>query len=103
HANVCAVAHPGVRASDEDRRRVATELERHTAAGRLTLDEFTDRVGRVYQAATHGDLAAITGDLPALPPPAPSVGWEQRSLVIAITLAMATIAILGVVFAIFKH
>jgi hypothetical protein len=97
------VVDPGVRASDDDRRRVATELERHTAAGRLTLDEFSDRVGRVYLASTHGELAALTGDLPALPPPTPSLGWEQRSLVIAITMALATIAILGLVLAIFKH
>src|SRR2546421_11975740 len=65
------VTDPGLRASDTDRERVVAALERHTAAGRLTLDEFGQRVGRVFSAVTQGDLAAVTHDLPAEPPVAP--------------------------------
>lgn len=97
------MGHPDVRASDDDRARVAAALERHTAEGRLSLDEFTDRVGRVYRAATHGELARITHDLPPAPPPPPAVRRDQRALVIAMALALATIAALALVLALFKH
>jgi len=40
-------------------------LEQHTAAGRLSLDEYAERVDRVLACRTHGDLAAVTADLPA--------------------------------------
>lgn len=40
-------------------------LQRHTEAGRLTLDEFTERVDSAYAARTLGELAAVTRDLPA--------------------------------------
>ena len=90
-----------MRASDDDRRRVVTELERHTAAGRLTRDEFTDRVGQAYAATTHGELALVTHDLPVLPPPPRGPAGDQRNLVIAFALAMVTIAALGVLLALF--
>jgi hypothetical protein len=96
------VVHPGVRASDEDRQRVVADLERHTAAGRLSLDEFTDRVGRAYAAATHGELAALTHDLPTLPSPAPAPARDQRNLLVALALALVTIAALAVVLALFR-
>lgn len=97
-----AVTPPDVRASDEDRRRVVTELERHTAEGRLTLEEFSERVGRAYAATTNGELAAITSDLPASAPPRREPGREQRQLVIALALALLTVAALAVIFALFR-
>lgn len=57
---------PHIRASDADRARVADALQRHTAAGRLTLDEFDQRSAAAYAAHTIGDLDAITADLPPL-------------------------------------
>jgi hypothetical protein len=101
---VSAVTHPGLRASDDDRRRVVDELELHTANGRLTLDEFSERVRLVYSAATHADLARVTHDLPAVLPqtlPSPSHG-EPRQLLIAMVLAIVTIAVLGMLLAITK-
>ena len=95
----------GVRASDEDRQRVVAELERHTGDGRLSLAEFTDRAGRAYRAATHGELAALTQDLPVLPPlPPPPVppARDQRNLLVALALALVTIAALAVVLALFR-
>jgi DUF1707 SHOCT-like domain len=89
------VTDPGLRASDADRERVVAALERHTAAGRLTLEEFGQRVGRVFAAVTHGDLAAVTRDLP----PEPAVAPQHRQLVIAFVLALATMAVLGVILA----
>jgi hypothetical protein len=54
-----------IRASDEDRQRVVAALERHTGAGRLTLEEFEARVGVACGARTLDELAAVTRDLPA--------------------------------------
>ncbi|MGC9670382.1 DUF1707 SHOCT-like domain-containing protein [Planosporangium sp. 12N6] len=79
--------------SDDDRMRVVAALERHTAAGRLSLDEFSDRVARALAAATRHDLALVTSDLPAEPDPAARSG----QLLVAFGLAMATLAVLGLV------
>jgi DUF1707 SHOCT-like domain len=93
------VTHPGLRASDDDRRRVIADLERHTAAGRLSLDEFSERAGLVYAAATHGELARVTHDLPA---DDPAGGQGQRQLLVALALAAATIAVLALVFGLLR-
>jgi hypothetical protein len=58
---------PWIRASDADRQRVVDALHRHTADGRLTLDEFDTRADAAYRAATHADLATLTADLPNHP------------------------------------
>jgi hypothetical protein len=55
---------PGLRASDADRERVAHTLQTALSEGRLTLEEFDERVAVVYAARTYGDLAAVTDDLP---------------------------------------
>jgi hypothetical protein len=89
------VTDPGLRASDADRERVVAALERHTAAGRLTLEEFGERVGRVFASVTHGDLAAVTRDLP----PEPAVGSQHRQLALAFLVALVALAILGVILA----
>ncbi|MFC4018192.1 DUF1707 domain-containing protein [Micromonospora sp. GCM10011542] len=85
-----------LRASDDDRNRVVAELHRHTAAGRLTLDEFSDRVGGVWAARTLGDLAALTRDLPApaaAVDPAPRDG--HRELLVLFAVAALTLLLLG--------
>jgi hypothetical protein len=53
-----------VRASDAEREDVAAELGRAVGEGRLTLAEFSDRVGRAHAATTRGELAPLTTDLP---------------------------------------
>jgi hypothetical protein len=55
-----------LRAADTDRNRVVEELREHTAAGRLTLDEFGERMQAAMSARTFGDLAKLTTDLPVL-------------------------------------
>jgi hypothetical protein len=56
--------HREVRASDADREAVVERLGRALVQGRLTIDEFDNRVTLVYRATTQGELAAITRDLP---------------------------------------
>jgi hypothetical protein len=57
-------ATPEMRASDNDRDRVAEALREHVAQGRLSVDEFNERLELVYQSKTYGDLAKLTSDLP---------------------------------------
>jgi Domain of unknown function (DUF1707)/Cell wall-active antibiotics response 4TMS YvqF len=68
---------PAVRASDADREAVATVLGRNQAEGRLTLDEFSQRLDLVYAAKRKDELEAVTRDLPAVPDPATrnATGW----------------------------
>ena len=54
----------GTRASDQDRERTADALGRHYAAGRLTLEEFQDRLDQAYAAKTLGQLDDLMADLP---------------------------------------
>jgi uncharacterized protein DUF1707 len=101
------VNEPGLRASDADRQRVISALERHTAAGRLTLDEFGERVAQVLHAVTHPDLRAVIADLPPDLPPDTALAEEEsaarranaRQLAIAFALAVLTLIVLGVVLA----
>ena len=55
------------RAGDADRDSVVRALRDHLVAGRLTLDEFSDRTGAALVARTKGELDALLADLPALP------------------------------------
>jgi hypothetical protein len=57
-----------MRASDRDRQQVVDRLRSALEDGRLTMDEYLDRVEVAYQAATHGDLAPLCADLPAVIP-----------------------------------
>jgi hypothetical protein len=57
--------YPGIRASDEDRSRAAAALGEHYAAGRLTLEEFQERLDETYAATTLGELDHLMADLPA--------------------------------------
>jgi hypothetical protein len=59
-------ADPKMRASDDDRDRAAALLREHHAAGRLTVEEFEERLDAVYQAKTLGDIDKLMADLPAI-------------------------------------
>jgi class 3 adenylate cyclase len=52
------------RVADADRDRTVMLLREHVVEGRLTLDEFSERVGLALQATTRGDLDAVMADLP---------------------------------------
>jgi hypothetical protein len=59
-------ADPRIRASDEDRERVVTLLREHHAVGRLTPEEFSERLDQAYEAKTMGELDELMSDLPAI-------------------------------------
>lgn len=86
-----------LRASDDDRDRLVATLQAHTAAGRLSLDEYTDRVDQAFRARTQGELAALVQDLPV----AERV-TSGRQLLSAFLLALLALAIIGVAVALFR-
>ena len=53
-----------VRASDDDRERAVVSLREHLAAGRLTLEEFTERMTAALAATTTADLDDPLRELP---------------------------------------
>ena len=55
----------GMRASDHDRQEVVDRLRGALDDGRLTLEEYLDRMAHAYQAVTHADLVPLCADLPA--------------------------------------
>lgn len=56
-----------IRASDSDRESVVAILRDAHGEGRLTLDEFDERMNAAYSAKTWGSLRELTRDLPADP------------------------------------
>ena len=57
-----------IRASDRDRQQVVDRLRSALEDGRLTMDEYVDRMEAAYKAATYGDLVPLCADLPASTP-----------------------------------
>jgi hypothetical protein len=57
---------PDIRASDADRDRTASLLREHLAAGRLSPEEFSERVDRAFAAKTIGEIDALLKDLPGI-------------------------------------
>jgi hypothetical protein len=69
---------PTLRAGDADRDAVAGRLREAHAEGRLTADEFEERVGAVLAARTMGELTALTADLPTPGPRVARTGDEAE-------------------------
>jgi len=69
------------RIGDQERDGVTAALGRHVAAGRLTLEEYEQRLDSVYAARTPSELAPVLRDLPALPEPVPGRLARSRQAV----------------------
>lgn len=68
---------PDLRIGDADRDAVAARLREGYAQGRLTLDEFNERLSAALAATTERELSQVTRDLPhpvTLTPPVPRGG-----------------------------
>jgi uncharacterized membrane protein len=57
---------PRIRASDADRDRTTALLREHHAAGRLTAEEFDERMNAALDAKTLGELDDLLADLPLI-------------------------------------
>ena len=62
---------PRMRAGDKDRQRVVEQLGKHFGEGRLTVEEFDERVVRAHASVYLDELPALTADLPSDPQPHP--------------------------------
>lgn len=88
---------PEMRVSDADRESVAGSLARHVAAGRLTLEEYTERLDECFGARTAGALRAVLRELPeerparAAPPDGPvrRPGWTPGVPLLPLLLVLA--------------
>jgi uncharacterized membrane protein len=65
HPGYQARMNASMRAATADRERAVDVLKAGFAEGRLSQDEYNDRMGRAYAARTYGELTALTADLPA--------------------------------------
>jgi hypothetical protein len=65
-----------LRIGDAEREAAVGALGDHLSAGRLTIDEYGDRMARATAARTHGELLQLFADLPA-PRPAPAVDLRK--------------------------
>jgi len=54
-----------VRTSRAEREQVIDVLKAAFVQGRLTIDEFEERIGRALTSRTYAELAAVTADVPA--------------------------------------
>ena len=60
---------PDLRIGDADREEAAAGLREHFAQGRLSLEEFNERIDAVFAATTQSQLHRITSDLPHVTSP----------------------------------
>ena len=68
-----------VLASDAEREAAAEELRGHMAEGRLTTDEFSERVATIYAARTRAEVSNALERLPRTPAEEPAPAEPGRS------------------------
>jgi hypothetical protein len=64
---------PDLRIGDADREAAAATLREHYAQGRLTLEEFNQRLDAVFTSTMQSQLNHIVRDLPHVPQPSASL------------------------------
>ena len=63
------------RIGDAERDAAVESLQEHMSLGRLTSEEFDERMSKALQARTQGDMAALSSPTcPVAPRTAPSAG-----------------------------
>lgn len=70
----------GWRASDAEREATLSRLREGLAAGRVTLEEFSERTEATLAARYREELAALVADLPPSPPAQPDVSRSPERL-----------------------
>src|SRR5258708_30611513 len=71
---------PSLRVSDADREQTVILLREHLLAGRLTLEEFSERIEAALNAGVRRELAAVQEDLPAVSSAVPPSGRKPTPL-----------------------
>lgn len=67
-----------LRASDADRERVAERLREAAADGRISMEEFEERLETAYASKTHAELRPLTRDLATSDAPASAPTARER-------------------------
>src|ERR1700722_14293211 len=75
---------PALRVSDADREQTVVLLREHLLAGRLTLEEFSERIEAALKASVRLELAAVQEDLPAVSSAAARSGRKPTRLTAAV-------------------
>jgi hypothetical protein len=84
-----------LRIGDAERDAAVERLRGHAAAGRLTVDELDERLGRALAARTRADLAVLEGDLPRPRRPDPSLRPHVTTYVLVMAGLVALWAVSG--------
>ena len=81
-------------ASDADRARVSGELRTHYESGRLTLDEFQERLDETHSARTDAQLERVLRQLPTKRPTVNprDTRWRSLGLQYALVNVVAVLA-----------
>jgi hypothetical protein len=95
---------PDLRVSQAERDEVVAVLAGHFADGRLTVEEYEERVEAALAARTGHDLEPLLADLPAADPPPTAARTRRRlepgsvraPLVPARLLAVAAVVVLAI-------
>jgi hypothetical protein len=85
-----------LRIGDAEREEAARELGEHYALGRITTEEHSDRLERIWTARTSADLTPVFSDLPRPQPerPTPRVSERVRSFTPRLTSVPSTLRLL---------
>lgn len=75
---------PALLASDAERERAVERLRSGAVDGRLTLEEFAQRMGSAYEARTRDELDELTRDLPSELTPARRPAKTAANWVVAV-------------------
>jgi hypothetical protein len=76
------------RASDAEREQTVARLRDASALGRLTFEELAERTATAYRARTHGELEAVTNDLPAAAPASAPAKRRRRRWLVAVLMPL---------------
>jgi hypothetical protein len=85
---------PDLLVSDRDRARVGQELRTHYESGRLTLDEFQERLDELHAARTEAQLDNVLRQLPAARRPTVNprdTRWRSLALQYALVNVVAVL------------
>ena len=93
---------PRMRAGDKDRQRVVEQLGKHFGEGRLTIEEFDERVVRAHASVYLDELPSLTADLPRDPEPQRRPTRSQRRVpavfVVLLVMLLAWSMVAAVVY-----
>jgi hypothetical protein len=78
-SSVAAMDDGSMRISDDDREQAVVALREHLLAGRLTLEEFSERVEAALRARVGTELVRLKEDLPDVFVAAPASRRKPRN------------------------